>query len=98
MLGWSKILKSIFTLISNKNQPIKPEFSSIALANHEKIQNFHENFMPDAILDNSAILRKFQKQKQMVYLGSVDNISAFRASQNMLYWQRYGRFCKSRFF
>jgi hypothetical protein len=29
-------------------------------------------------LDISAILRKVQKQKQMAYLGHVDNISAYQ--------------------
>jgi hypothetical protein len=32
---------------------------------------------PNAILDNFAILKKFHKQKQMVYMGYVDNILAF---------------------
>ena len=40
MLGWSKILKSIFKLISNKNQPIKPKLSSVERANAEKTNVF----------------------------------------------------------
>ena len=40
MLRWSKILKSIFKLISNKNQPIKPKLSSVERANPEKTHVF----------------------------------------------------------
>jgi hypothetical protein len=47
----------------------------------------------------SAILKKGNKQKQMVYMGYVDNISAFDSWRNMLDWQRYiGDFVKVDFF
>jgi hypothetical protein len=49
-------------------------------------------------LDISAILKKANKQKQMIYMGYVDNISAFDGWRNMLDRQRYRRFCKSLLF
>jgi hypothetical protein len=76
MLGWSKKPKIIFKLFSNKNQTFKPKISPVSRSNHEKNNNFHEQFTPNAILDISAILKNVQKQKQMVHLRHVDNISA----------------------
>jgi hypothetical protein len=39
-------------------------------------------------MDISAILKKVNKQKKMVYMGYVDNISAFDGYRNMLDRQR----------
>jgi hypothetical protein len=77
MSGWSKNSKIIFKLFSNKNQPSKPKISPVSRSNHKKNNDFHEQFTPNVILEISAILKKVQKQKQVKYLGYLDNISAF---------------------
>jgi hypothetical protein len=84
-------------MFSNKNKPIKLKTSSVKIINSKILEN-HENFTLNAILDISAILKKVNKQKKMVYMGYVDNISAFDGWRNMLDRQRYRRFGKSRFF
>jgi hypothetical protein len=98
MLGCSKKLKNIFKLTNNKKQPIKPKMSSIENSYQEENNDFHENFAPNAILKISAILKYFDKQKQMVYIGCLDNISAFEDCRNFEDLPNYRRFCESQFF
>jgi hypothetical protein len=96
ILRCSKKLKSIFEMISSKNQPIKPKISSIENKKRGKIQEKHEYLHQTP--DISAILKTAHKQKQMVYMGHVDNISTFADWKKMLYWQRYEPFCESYLF
>jgi hypothetical protein len=84
--------------LDNKNQPIKLKISSVEKRKLERHKENHENFTPNAISDISAILKKLHKQKQKVYMGYVDNISAFHDWKNMLDRLRYRRFYKSRFY
>jgi hypothetical protein len=56
MLGWTKKPKSIFKLISNKNQSIKPKTKNEVIMRKTTIMYI------------SAILKNIQNQKQMVNL------------------------------
>jgi hypothetical protein len=42
-------------MISYKNQPIKPKISPVSQSNHEKNKDFHEKYIPNAILDITVI-------------------------------------------
>jgi hypothetical protein len=44
-------------------------------------------FSWNAILNKSAILWKFQKQKHMIYLWYLDSIFQFTVCRNTVYWQ-----------